>query len=536
MAISKKTKIGLSAGFSTLALVGLACLLVYFFYPKKSSPASSRPADTPTGGSPTDTPTGGSPTDTPTGGSPTDTPTGGSPTDTPTEPPPPPPPSTCGQTLLRNTEATVCHFGSDAADLGMTMEDLVTFKQQQNLTGLVQIVNASKNDTMWIRYSSGTDKEGNSMITGAYNWVDYAAKDPKDYKGNSKASVKKNENFCDGDRLGKTCWPNPDVSYGQGGGFTIEPGGYRTLPFVGAAAWFGAAKYCKDDGSDCLINNKGRGAQFPTTLFEWTVSNDGGVWDVSAVNGYNFPMKVEIAGLPDGTCVEGSEQEPCTAGQTPCTQVCSSGNDADKNPVNVCCLGTYWLGFSKDLCKNNKVSNPNGDYVGCAGMCDCQTFSCGSVSEECKVTCSTLEPNNSCIYGAMPGQDVPEGYENTMTCDNSLSAYDAVHLSGGANACCTEAGVGWCNCNCPGQGCECAAASATLYELLDTAGRTYCEDMCTMTQADSGMRQVYCQSYDDKAGTKSYNNTSKPEARVLKVTICDEDFQWKSPWVNPGHP
>ena len=70
--------------------------------------------------------------------------------------------------------------------------------------------------------------------------------------------------------------------------------------------------------------------------------------------------------------------------------------------------------------------------------------------------------------------------------------------------------------HCVAQG-ECVQWLRDLF-ARDAAGQKYCDAITSMARDSQGKRSVYCQAYDDNAGTRSYGNG------VLKVTLCNDAF------------
>lgn len=256
---------------------------------------------------------------------------------------------------------------------------------------------------------------------------------------------------------------NTNGMSGQGDGFKLMPGEYQILPFKGRACWLGGSLGCCQYGNDCQVNPAGRGSGLdssptgqPNTLFEWTIP---GVWDASLVDGFNLPMKIEVDG-------------------------CDNRSD---------CGGSYGiteLNLSASGCPN-KIINQQGKYVGCKSMCACQ--------------------NNAIKLGtptdpACPGMHPVD------------SSFVNKPLSPG----------GYCGCECPNKGiprCQ-ANPGANCVDFLhqvfrtDKAGMAYCDAITSMTKTPDGKRAVYCQAYDDDAGTRSYGNG------VVKVTLYNTGFEW----------
>merc|ERR1711972_129440 len=78
-------------------------------------------------------------------------------------------------------------------------------------------------------------------------------------------------------------------------------------------------------------------------------------------------------------------------------------------------------------------------------------------------------------------------------------------------------------CGCP-QG-DCVEWLRNLFNR-DAAGKTYCDAVTEMTAGSTGKRAVYCQAYDDNAGTRSYGNG------MLKVTFCNKGFDYVKEYSN----
>ena len=225
---------------------------------------------------------------------------------------------------------------------------------------------------------------------------------------------------------------------GQGLTFKLDINNYQLLPFTGSSAWVSGSLGCCDDGSKCTINTKGRSGgtgvnDQPSTLFEWTVP---GVWDASAVDGFNIPIKFEIDG-----CIDQNNNNIC------------NGSDSVVN-----------LLFSRKDCVNPILSN--GIYLGCKSMCACQNSN---------------------------GSDCP---------DYKKDFINQPHTPGG-----------YCGCDEK----ECVEYSHKLFGS-DPAGIAYCDSITKMTKNESGKRNIYCQAYDDAAGTKSYGNG------IIKLTMFNTDF------------
>lgn len=141
----------------------------------------------------------------------------------------------------------------------------------------------------------------------------------------------------------------------------------------------------------------------------------------------------------------------------------------------------------------NKCTNPtydsNHNYVGCKSMCACQ--------------------------GPQPysGKADPECPGMTLLKDMPPST-----ISGEARQ------MGYCGCGCkkPNDPVGCNDCSPWLNKLFksDAAGIKYCDSITDMTKNSQGKRSVYCQAYDDDAGTRSSGNG------IIKVTICNYGFEY----------
>jgi hypothetical protein len=279
--------------------------------------------------------------------------------------------------------------------------------------GVIQIVNGGS-DTMWIRYGG----EGISSPTDTYYWKSYITTNSA-LNGNNAHSW--NAVFTNG-------------MEGQGDGFKLNPGEYQILPYVGTACWFAGSLGCDKNGSNCIINPQGRGAQ-PNLLFEWTV-NSAGVWDASMVDGFQLPMKVEVDGSPP-----------------------------DIDPI-------MYFQSDPDLCPN-KLYDSKKNYIGCMSMCYCQGSPPYSVNSSC--------PNMLSI------NEMPNYIDPDKKVDDNI------------NAAGKEKGY----CGCIPTGC-----SPWLNNLFknDPAGKNYCDSVTKTTANKNGQRTVYCNAYDDSAGTRSSGN------------------------------
>uniref|UniRef100_A0A7S0ITQ0 Cellulase n=1 Tax=Calcidiscus leptoporus TaxID=127549 RepID=A0A7S0ITQ0_9EUKA len=249
---------------------------------------------------------------------------------------------------------------------------------------------------------------------------------------------------------------------GQGDGFKLQPGEYQLVPFSSSSCWLGGTLGCCARGNDCKISPLGRGPGMdaspggqPNTLFEWTVP---GVWDASLVDGFSLPMKIEV---------DGCNAEKRWAGST----TPASGS-------SVGCAGSDAVTFlSLDARKcPNKIIDAHGSYVGCKSMCGCQNAA------------------------------KSQGVQVDPACPRMLRR-DAIENQPHA----------------PGGYCGCAETVCTpwLKSLFDKdpAGLAYCDAITSMAGNSRGERAVYCQAYDDHAGTRSYGNG------IIKVTLCNKGFE-----------
>eukprot|EP00927_Polykrikos_kofoidii_P082319 TRINITY_DN815_c0_g1_i1.p1 TRINITY_DN815_c0_g1~~TRINITY_DN815_c0_g1_i1.p1 ORF type:complete len:502 (+),score=39.35 TRINITY_DN815_c0_g1_i1:87-1592(+) len=125
----------------------------------------------------------------------------------------------------------------------------------------------------------------------------------------------------------------------------------------------------------------------------------------------------------------------------------------------------------------NRIFTPGGQYVGCASMCACQ-----NAAQQMHMDTSPMCPGMASVSSIVNQPYPPGGY-----------------------------------CGCP-QG-ECVQWLRGLFGR-DAAGKCYCDSITDMTRGADGKRAVYCQAYDDEAGTRSYGNG------VLKVVFCNKGFEW----------
>lgn len=316
-------------------------------------------------------------------------------------------------------------------------------------------------------YGTPADQVGVLQVVNGGNapmWIRYAGLGIDDWAGFITTSTILNGNTS---HLYNKL--NTNGMLGQGDGFKLNPGEYQILPFKGRSCWLGGSLGCGKYGNDCDINPGGRGSGLdssptgqPNTLFEWTVP---GVWDASLVDGFNLPMKIEVDG-------------------------CDNRND---------CGGSYGLtnlNLSGDKCPN-KIINPQGKYVGCKSMCACQ--------------------NNAIKLGQLTDPACPGMHPVDPSFVNKP-------LSPG----------GYCGCECPNThiprcqqnpGANCVDFLHQVFKT-DKAGMTYCDSITDMTKTPDGKRAVYCQAYDDDAGTRSYGNG------VIKVTIYNAGFEWAVDFIS----
>jgi len=124
----------------------------------------------------------------------------------------------------------------------------------------------------------------------------------------------------------------------------------------------------------------------------------------------------------------------------------------------------------------NKIINVAGNYVGCKSLCGCQ---------------NAAEQQHRDKDPGCPGMA------------SVSSIVNQPHAPGGY-------------CGCP-QG-DCVGWLRNLFDR-DAAGRAYCDSITSMTATSAGKRAVYCQAYDDNAGTRSYGNG------IMKVTFCNKGFE-----------
>ena len=138
--------------------------------------------------------------------------------------------------------------------------------------------------------------------------------------------------------------------------------------------------------------------------------------------------------------------------------------------------GAVHLAFDKEQCPN-PILNQDGNYVGCKSMCGCQ-YNAASLNQETDPACPDMLPRSQI-------ENQPFG---------------------------------------PGGYCGCADSSCVkwLDDLFDVdkAGLRYCDAITSMTHGSDGKRPVYCQAYDDNAGTRSYGNG------IIKVTLCNDGFEF----------
>merc|ERR1712039_1161122 len=141
-----------------------------------------------------------------------------------------------------------------------------------------------------------------------------------------------------------------------------------------------------------------------------------------------------------------------------------------------------WLQLDPARCPN-KILTSAGRYVGCKSMCGCQNAA-QEQHEDRDAAC----PDMASVSTIANQPSAPGGY-----------------------------------CGCP-QG-ECVQWLRDLFNR-DAAGKRYCDAITAMTAGSTGKRAVYCQAYDDNAGTRSYGNG------VLKVTFCNKGFEYVQTSLN----
>ena len=253
---------------------------------------------------------------------------------------------------------------------------------------------------------------------------------------------------------------------GQGDGFRLGPGEYQIVPFSSSSCWLGGSLGCCAHGNDCHVSPSGRGAGTdaspsgqPNTLFEWTAP---GVWDASLVDGFGLPMKVEV----DGCGKPGSGTAADCGGSDPVTYL-SFEPAKCPNPI-LTTVGTAAAASE---------AGQQQHYVGCKSMCGCQ---------------NRARQLGNDTDGGCPGMAGRSAIENEP------------HPPGG-----------YCGC---AQG-DCVAWLRGLFSR-DAAGQRYCDAITDMAHGADGKRAVYCQAYDDNAGTRSYGNG------VVKVTLCNAGFEF----------
>jgi len=125
----------------------------------------------------------------------------------------------------------------------------------------------------------------------------------------------------------------------------------------------------------------------------------------------------------------------------------------------------------------NKILNSEGNYVGCKSMCGCQ---------------NAAKMEHRDVHPACPSMT---SVSSIMNMPSSPGGY----------------------CGCPQS--YCVDWLRNLFNH-DGAGQRYCNAITEMTRGSQGTRAVYCQAYDDNAGTRSYGNG------VIKATFCDKGFEW----------
>jgi len=175
-------------------------------------------------------------------------------------------------------------------------------------------------------------------------------------------------------------------------------------------------------------------------------------------------------GVWDASLVDGFgmpariEVDGCGAPGTGSAKDCG-GSDAE----------TY-LQLDPEKCPN-KILTSTGQYVGCKSMCGCQN-SAEALKRDTDPAC----PSMASVASIVNRPHAPGGY-----------------------------------CGCPQS--ECVGSLRQLFHT-DVAGKNYCDAITSMATDSAGKRAVYCQAYDDNAGTRSYGNG------VMKVTFCSKGFEW----------
>jgi hypothetical protein len=134
------------------------------------------------------------------------------------------------------------------------------------------------------------------------------------------------------------------------------------------------------------------------------------------------------------------------------------------------------LSFEPSKCPN-PIVDASGHYVGCKSMCGCQ--------------------NRARETGQDADPDCPGMARRSLI-------EDQPHPPGG-----------YCGCSQS----DCVAWLRNLFSV-DAAGKAYCDAITDMAKDSEGKRAVYCQAYDDNAGTRSYGNG------VVKVTLCNAGFEF----------
>lgn len=195
----------------------------------------------------------------------------------------------------------------------------------------------------------------------------------------------------------------------------------------------------------------------------------GGGTDASATGQPNTLFEWTAPGVWDASLVDGFgipmkvEVDGCGA------PFSGSRNDCDESDPQI------FLELDPSKC-TNPIYNVNKKYVGCKSMCGCQ---------------NSAEQQHKDFDPSCPGMAAVSSIRNRP------------HSPGGY-------------CGCPES--DCVESLRALFDR-DAAGKSYCDSITQMTATSTGKRAVYCQAYDDNAGTRSYGNG------VLKITFCNKGFE-----------
>lgn len=246
---------------------------------------------------------------------------------------------------------------------------------------------------------------------------------------------------------------------GQGNGFKLEPGEYQMLPFSSSACWAGASLGCGAYGENCSVSPDGRGAGTGAT----PKGQPNTLFEWTAPGVWDASL-VDGFGMPLKVEVDG-----CGSPGTGSASDCNVHHPEKVRPIS-------YLQLDPDNCPN-KIINANGQYLGCKSMCGCQNAA-KDAGKETDPQC----PGMTSVSSILNNPHAPGGY-----------------------------------CGCPQS--DCVAWLRGLFSR-DAAGIRYCNAVTAMTKGDHDTRAVYCQAYDDQAGTRSYGNG------VIKVTFCDKGFEW----------